>query len=185
MKTVSSIIGELENTAFFLEWKKNNPKTYLSSIFAMAQAVESLSKDQWNELDWLFSYYNPDTDAFSTFNASGVQGGNQEAFTKQKKLPELQTESVKVEAWQAVGKAEEIRLEKYKGDVASLIVILQQLSDKELFGNKARASRPVWNLTYITRAYKVINIKIDAESGKALCDNCSGVMDFMQDGKEA
>ena len=41
----------------------------------------------------------------------------------------------------------------------------------------------VWNLTYITTAYNVINVKIDAASGNVLSHKMYGVMDFMNKDK--
>ena len=77
-----------------------------------------------------------------------------------------------------------MRLEKYKEDAGSIIAILQPLSSSEIFGEQStkQGIKHVWNITYITKAYKVLNVKVDAGTGKVLVHSSSGVMDFMQDG---
>ncbi len=186
MESMASLIDEMEKNRFFSEWKGKNKAAYLSSVFVMVPDVSSLSEHNWQASEWLFSYYDPEDDTFTTFSSSGVQrAAKEQAFKKKKTLPELEKGSIKAEVWSSIKAAEEVRLDKYKEEVGSVVAILQPLSNDEIFGsgNSAKAAaKLVWNITYITKAYKVLNIKIDAETGKVLAHSSSGVMDFMQDG---
>jgi len=184
--TMASFVEKAEKGQLFMDWKAKNGDAFLSSVFAMASDTAKLSKENWQESEWLLSYYDSKYDSFTTFSSSGTpHGAKEQAFKKEKILPKLDAASIKIEIWEGIEAADNIRTGKYKEDVSSIIAILQPLNSEEIFGTgfegKARIIT-VWNITYITKAYKVLNVKIDAETGKVLADSLTGVMDFMQDG---
>ena len=163
----------------------------------MAKDAAELEQGQEGDsgtAEWLLSYYDKEDDTFTTFSSLGIQkAAKEQAFKKGRALPPLNPELVKVEVWDSIRTAEGVRLSKYKGEEAtSIIAILQPLTGEEILdagsgtGKKKKGSEaiPVWNLTYITGAYNILNIKIDAGTGKVLSDRMSGVMDFMQKDQE-
>lgn len=194
-ETVLHLVESVEKSSEFSGWRKTNSSAYLSSLFVMAKDIERLEGNGSNANEWLLSYYDKDDDTFTTFSSLGGQrAAKEQAFKKGKTLPELKTGSVKVEVWDGIRAAEEVRSKKYRGEGASsIIAILQPLSGEEIFNitgssgsgkaKKIAGPIPVWNLTYITASYNIINVKIDAETGKVLSDTMSGVMDFMQKDK--
>lgn len=189
MASIVTLIGGLEKNKAFSEWKDKNKKVYLSSVFVMVKETASLSEESWQGNEWLLSYYDPEDDTFTTFSSSGEQRASKEqAFKKEKALARLEKDAVKIEIWDAIKSAEEVRKDKYKEEAGSVIAILQPLGDEEIGITAAAKGKPatrlVWNITYITKAYKVLNIKIDATTGKVLTDSSSGVMDFVQQDKE-
>ncbi len=38
----------------------------------------------------------------------------------------------------------------------------------------------LWNITFITEAFKVVNVRVSASSGKVISNNASAISDFMQ-----
>ena len=193
-RTVSQLIEAVEKSTEFSAWRKTNRSAYLSSLFVMVKDIARLEGEGGNSNEWLLSYYDKDDDTFTTFSSLGSQMGTKEqAFKKGKTLPELKAYAVKVQIWDSVKAAEQVRNSKYKREEASsLIAILQPLTDSEIFDSvagttakekKNKSQKPVWNLTYITASYNILNIKIDAETGEVLSDRMSGVMDFMQKDK--
>lgn len=187
--TVSQLIESVENSREFSEWRKTNSSAHLSSLFVMVKDIERLERDAGSN-EWLLSYYDNEDDTFTTFSSLGGQrAAKEQAFKKGKTLPGLNTASVKAEVWDSVRAAEEVRSKKYKGEGASsIIAILQPLSGEEIFGAAGKSKKiagpiPVWNLTYITTSYNIINVKVDAGTGRVLSDTVSGVMDFMQKDK--
>lgn len=187
---ISQLVEAVEKSKEFSDWRKANTVAYLSSLFVMVKDTALLAGDASNTNEWLLSYYDKEDDTFTTFSSlGGKMGTKEQAFKKGKTLPELKTDAVKVEIWDSIKVAEAVRSSKYKGEEAgSIIAILQPLSGEEIFdgGDKAKKIAgpiPVWNLTYITSSYNILNIKIDAETGKVLSDRISGVMDFMQKDK--
>lgn len=189
-QAVSQLIESVEKSSEFSAWRKTNGSAYLSSLFVMAKDIALLEGNGGNANEWLLSYYDRDDDTFTTFSSLGGQrAAKEQAFKKGKTLPELKTGAVKVEVWDSIRAAEEVRSKKYRGEGASsIIAILQPLSAEEIFGSTGKPEKiagpiPVWNLTYITASYNIINVKVDAETGKVLSDTVSGVMDFMQKDK--
>ena len=187
---VSQLVESVENSTEFSDWRKVNSAAYLSSLFVMVKDIARLESGSSGANDWLLSYYDSGDDTFTTFSSSGAKrAAKEQAFKKGKTLPELKTGAVKIEIWSGIRAAEEVRSSKYKSEAASsIIAILQPLSGEEIFDDSDKAKKikgtiPVWNLTYITSSYNVLNIKVDAETGKVLSHRLSGVMDFMQKDK--
>lgn len=186
-ETVSQLIESVEKSKEFSAWRKTNSSAYLSSLFVMAKGIALLEGNGSNAAEWLLSYYDRDDDTFTTFSSLGGQrAAKEQAFKKGKTLPELKAGAVKVEIQGSIRAAEEVRGKKYRGEGASsIIAILQPLSAEEIFGGSGKPEKtagpiPVWNITYITTSYNIINVKVDAETGRVLSDTVSGVMDFMQ-----
>ncbi len=189
---MAGLVESVESFKAFSDWKKDNKGTRLSSAFVMAKDAAELEQEREGGsgmVEWLLSYYDKVDDTFTTFSSLGSRMGTKEqAFKKGRTLPELKLELVKVEVWDSIATAESVRLSKYKGEEATrVIAILQPLTSGEIFDSgssgktkKGSEAIPVWNLTYITSAYNILNIKIDAKTGKVLSDRMSGVMDFMQ-----
>ena len=210
---VSELVQAVEGSKEFLEWRKGNKSAHLSSMFAMGKGAKQLN-------EWLLSYYDWKDDTFTTFSTSGsLMAAKEQAFKKGRTVPVLEAGSVKVEIWNSLKIAENVRASNYKGEEANTIItILQPLTHEEFLGGNNNSSnsdgkerrkigkkgtqketkrekaaaemkaeeseaRPVWNITYITRSFNVINIKIDAETGDVLNHGISGVMDFVQKDK--
>ncbi len=194
--TVAQLVEAVESSSEFSAWRKANGSAYLTSLFVMVKDVARLAGDSSGANEWLLSFYDAEDDTFTTFSSHGSKMGTREqAFKKGKKLPELDAGAVKAEIRDSIAAAEKVRSAKYKGEEAgSIIAILQPLSGEEIYDGEARAgsgnregkgksTTPVWNITYITASYNVLNIKVDAGTCEVLSDRISGVMDFMQKDK--
>lgn len=192
---IAGLIGLVESGKEFKAWRAANKASYLSSIFTMATDLERLSKGGFADAgtEWLLSYYDNDDDTFTTFSSIGNQRGTREqAFKKGRSLPKLDVDAVRVGISKCLEVGEGVKKGNYKGeDTSRVILVLQPLTKNEILaGNESdkgsRASRSavaVWNMTYITTSFNVINVKIDAESAVVLSHRLSGVMDFMQKDK--
>lgn len=190
-KTITELVESVESGKAFSEWRKGNKGACLSSAFVMAKGAAELEQESGAGAEWLLSYYDKEDDTFTTFGSLGSQkAAKEQAFKEGRTLPQLNPGLVKVEVWDGIKAAEGVRLSKYKGEEATrVIAILQPLTGEEIFDSgssdggdlgKGSEAIPVWNLTYITSAYNILNIKIDARTGKVLSDRMSGVMDFTQ-----
>ena len=183
---LGEILAAVEKKAAFTSWRKDNKKAFLTSAFTMVSSAEQILEGK----EWLFSYYDTADDTFTTFSSEGAQKATKEqAFKEGETLPALNLSTIKVEAAGCINKAEELKNKEYKGQQASkIIAILQPLRSDEITGSSQKSKESpsaitVWNLTYITTAYNVINVKIDAASGNVLSHKMSGVMDFMNKDK--
>ena len=196
---ISELIKLVESGSQFKAWRSSNKAAQLSSVFTMAgNASDLTTSNPANE--WLLSYYDKKDDSFTTFSSLGTQrAAREQAFKKGKSLPKLDAGAVHLVISKGIEIAEGVRTTNYKGEETSrIIAILQPLTQNEILaGNESDGGKgnrkskaapkasvcPVWNITYITTAYNVINVKIDAETGKVLSHRLSGVMDFMQKDK--
>jgi len=149
--TVWEAIKRLESSKTFTSWKKNNQVSYLVHSFKMY----GNGNDEWQ-----IGYFNPRTDLISVFVVDEKITKNEDAevFKEQEKLVQpLELKEVQVSETEALEKAKEILEDDYReATVVKSFMILQNL---ETIGQ-------VWNITFLTRQFKTINIKIDAKTGE-------------------
>lgn len=154
-----AVIRKTESSPEFAKWKKANPDAYLTSAFSMFS-------DE-NERGWLISYYNGKKDMITTFSGEG--SSEEEAFKKEGGIPELRLEDVKVSDEDALKAAKEVLAGDYSEKAKSVVMVLQNLDGEAL-----------WNITFITGAFKVVNARVSASSGKIISHNASAISDFMR-----
>ncbi len=153
------VIRKTEKSPEFAEWKKSNTDVYLTSAFSMFSEEE--------EKEWLISYYNGKKDTITTF--SGESSTEEEAFKKEGGIPELKLEDVKMSEEDALKAAKAVLTNNYSEKPQKVVMVLQNLDSEVL-----------WNLTFITVAFKVVNVRLSAFSGKVISHNASAISDFMQ-----
>lgn len=179
--SIAALIEKVEAGSEFAAWRKKNGSAYLTSAFLMAKSAEQASESA----EWLLSYYDEGADTFTTFSANGRKmAGDEQAFKKGETLPGLDAASAKIGIKKALAISEAMKKEKCKGEeTRSVVAILQPLTESEIYGKGKPKVLTVWNITYITSSFNVLNVKVDALTGKALADSVRGVMDFMQKDK--
>jgi len=85
---------------------------------------------------------------------------------------EINLDKIKLPLKEILEKVETFRKKTYPKELQEkIIVILQNLDD---FGD-------IWNITYITKAFNTLNIKISAENGKVLQHKLSSIFDFKKE----
>jgi len=152
MKGLYDNLKKIENSERFKEWKKKH-KGFLCSIFLMCNA------DDIDE-NWQFDFYsNGKIASFSnnSFSESDI-------FEKHS-LKELKLNEVKIgfeDALKTIGKLKE---EKYKSENFDKIIIVLD-SD-------------VWNISYITKSFRIFNVKIDNKDGKIIEESLKPLFSFV------
>ncbi len=146
--------SKIINSEEFKEFKNNNPDTFISSAFL-------------DEKGWQFNFFYKDKLITFSLNNEIINTEESEIYEKQKDLKELEIEKIKID----LEESQEIMLkvlekENKKEEISKKIIILQQ---KEV---------PFWNLTYITTALNVFNLKINAISGEILEQKFENIMNF-------
>ncbi len=136
-----------------------NKKGFLCSIFAMCD-------DKQDSPEWQIDFYSKKEDAITSYlmkqDIKIIE--NSEIFKKENvKIKKLNLEDVKI-SYEEIPKLTKKFLDKEK--LVKAIIILQQ--------NTA----PLWNLSYITDSFNLINIKINAENGKILEQTKSSLLSF-------
>lgn len=146
------LLEKIKSSEEFKKYLKEHPKAYLCSIFITDDKPQ-------------FSFYSKKTKLVTSFkienNKVTLIGKDEKIFQKEKKdLPELHLDEIKINLNKAKELADNLQKEKYPHETTNKeIIILQHIQDK-----------PVWNITRITSTFNIINIKLDAISGKIIED---------------
>ena len=157
-------IKKLEEYPAFKEFIKINKDSYLTHAFAMIDDALSSS----TLTDWQIGFYDDKKDRITVFNVGEqiIQSPESEVFKKEKKIKKLDLKKVKLNHTEAMEKVDQYKKEKYPNEIITKkILILQNIQEGT-----------VWNITYISSAFNVLNVKIDAEDGKILHTSFENLM---------
>lgn len=127
-------------------------KGSLCSLFFTSD-IEDIEKSSWQ-----IDFYNKESDTITSYVINDKIEVNQdlEIFKeKATKIEDLKIEDIKIDFNEALEKAEE-SLKKNNEEATKIIVILQ------------KQNKTSWNISFITKKFNMINIKIDAVNGKIL-----------------
>jgi hypothetical protein len=159
-------VSKVESSPKFSSFIKSNPHYYLVHIFSV--------KDDNPSSVWQIGYYSKDTDKIIVFEDNEAASEiivhePEEALKEENYIQRLNIEDLGVSFSDAVSICEEVIKEYYKREITSKhIFLLQNLPE---FGN-------VWNITIVTLTFNVINVKIDAQSGKVLKHTRENLMNW-------
>ncbi|MEK6917031.1 MAG: hypothetical protein AABW92_04770 [Nanoarchaeota archaeon] len=144
-------LKNLHKSKEFKDWKKTHKNSFLTYAFIMIS--EEVKKE------WQIGYYNKGKDTISTFTVSEKIHKNPDSeILKGEGIKELDPEKVKISYEKALEIAKKLQQKEYPPHTAEKkMIILQKL-----------AIGQVWNITYITKTFKTLNIKIDSLTGEIL-----------------
>ncbi len=155
-------IEMLEQSKLFKEWKKANGSSYLVHVFKMF--------DQANKDEIQVGYYNKDETITTFIVGKEIKKiGNERIFKKPNtKVMELNLAKVKLDIYDALKKAAEFQKKEYPGEEPlKQILILQNIDVGQ-----------VYNITFVTKSFKTLNIKIDAKNKKIVRHELMSLMDL-------
>jgi len=159
----------------YIEWKKNNSKSYLCSLFCI-QDNEMMEDNVWQ-----VSYYNPKSDTITTFTLpvdkrkkAGLLEKESKIFKQKGEIVEkLNINKVKINDTKALETAKEFLKEKSPSErIIKEILLLQHNKDLK---------KTVWNITLMTSALNILNTKIDSSSNKILEHSLKPAMELRKE----
>jgi hypothetical protein len=155
---VKDILDGLRATDTFKEWHSKNPEAKPVHVFLMLEPGRDVKYD--------VGFFDFNKELMTSFVAGDKFKDveiteSKEIFTKDaQKIMPLDEAKVKVGFKDAFDTSHALQKEKYKQhEPMKEVVILQNLDIGQ-----------VWNITYITKTFQTLNIKIDAETGKVVED---------------
>lgn len=157
---LSKVVKEVESSKAFKQFIKQHKDYFLAHCFTMVSQGEKKFK-------WELGYYSEKADKLVVFETSPKinMRPEEEAFKKEGSIKKLDLKKVKASVSKALKACEELVAAKYPGkSVTKRIIILQNLEAQ------------VYNVTLVTLGFDIINIKVDAVTGKALSDNIQNIM---------
>ena len=155
-------LNKLENSKEFEEWKKKNTDSYLAHGFIMQGRGEG---------EWQIGYYNRKKELMTSFfiDEKIKISPETEVFKRDGHIvKELDAEKVRFDYSEAMSYADKFRKENYRNEEPMyIIVILQNLNIGQ-----------VWNITFVTKNFNALNMKISPENGKILDNSLTPLMEF-------
>ena len=138
----------------FKKWKETSKDSYLANGFIM---LNSDYKEKLDNLEWQIDFYSPNKDLMTSFfirdkNISSKEG---QKILKEKDvvIEELKLDKIKISLEDALAKIEK----KYPKDAPNKVIIILQF-----------IKVPVWNISFLTSSFNLLNVNIDAEKGNII-----------------
>jgi len=159
----ASSINRLKESKVFRDWKKEHKETYLVHAFALKEGAHFSG--------WQIGYYIKEHDRVVTFFIDNeIKLSPEEEIFKQDRhiLRELDIDSVKIDAEQAIEEALEYQKLSYPNDKPNKTILILQKLDRGI----------VYNITFITAVFNTLNIKVGAESGEVIDHNFNSILDM-------
>ena len=147
----------------FKAWREKHPTHYLAHAFVQLDDPQHV---------WQIGFYNEQKERMTTFLVGEeVQHVNEEAEVLKKPgapILELDPEKVTISVAKALHLAHDVRQEKYpESDPLKRFFIIQHLDLGQ-----------VYNITFVTRQFTTLNIKLDAGTGKIIKHHLSSLGDL-------
>ena len=160
-----STINRLKESSVYKEWRKGHKESYLVHCFVM---LEGKQKSEWQ-----IGFYIKEHDKIVTFFVGHeIKASPESEILKEDTiiLRELDINKVKVDIDKAIEAAIEYQQATYPKEKAQkTIVILQNLEEGI-----------VYNMTLVTGAFNMLNIKVSAEDGSIVSHKLNSLTDMCE-----
>lgn len=161
---IREILSIIESDSVFKDFKKKNPGYYLAHLFFMEKSGSGENEP------WQAGYYNKKKDKMVVFSLKEKnkieKEPESEIFKKDKKaVNRLELKKIKIDFGEAKNINNGFVKGKYNNEpIKDRIYIIQKLE------------KYIWNITNISRFFNIINVKIDAETGKVIKSSKESLM---------
>jgi hypothetical protein len=155
---VLELLDKLEKSTVFRDWAPQHNGYYLAHVLFMTRQVPQIG------------YYCRENDSMFTFEiGDGIVATEQpDVFKKNKIVDRLDIRKVKIDKTEALAIVSRLKQDKYPGELLDHeIILLQNFSRKHIY-----------NITYFTKAFKTLNVKINAGDGKVMSDELASLVTF-------
>ena len=147
-------LKEIKESDKFKEWHEKHFHAYLCSVF-ISEGLQ-------------FDFYDTETDKITSFNEDEVLE-EQEIFRKEKKkLVKLKLDDVKIKLEEVKKVIEKVLEEKGRVEKSTKDIIFLQVYEGKV----------IWNVTYITDCYNILNVKVDAKTGEVLFEKIESALSW-------
>lgn len=160
---IKDLLSKLEASEPFKSWQKSNPDACLAHLFCMVEKDAS---------SWQAGYHDTKMDTITSFDIDGdtVTIRPPESIFKKEgmNVKELEREKIMVDLDDVLATAKELQERKYPSEKPiKRIIVLQTFT-----------VGPVYNVTYVTKSFKTLNMKISSETGKVVEDQLAAIFSF-------
>jgi hypothetical protein len=156
---IKELIAKLESSAEFKSWEEQNKDFYIVHIFYMTNHPPQIG------------YYNEEVDKIITFDVGDkiVVNPTTEVFKEdKKKVNLLDVEKIKFDMPEIKEKVKAFKEENYPNEII----------DKEMSILQEISGDFVYNITYFTKAFNTLNVKVNGISGEIMSHDLSSLVSF-------
>lgn len=156
-------IEQLESSAIFKDWKISHDDSFLVHAFVMF--------DEANANTWQLGVFSEQNNLMTTFLIETNEIKiipDQEVLKSDVAILPLNVGGVKISSLEAMRKAQFVLKKEYSAESPlKVFFILQQLKDGA-----------VYNVTFFTKSFKTVNVKVSAVDGSVIHFSLSALADF-------
>jgi len=160
MIELKKLYDNVRDSKEFKDWHKKNQDFYLCSFFTIL-----------DEQGWQVDYYSPSKDRITSFICEKkvkMLNIDSKIFKKEGlKVDKLDLGEIKIDLKKALNIVLDLKNKKYPNEKANKIIIILQ-----------KIKKPLWNITYLTSTFNILNVKIDAKSGKVIEEKIMPALSF-------
>lgn len=162
---IKELIVKIKKSDAYLKWDDKD-ESYLAHIFKML--------DEINKNEYQVGFYNLKNRKITTFifneelDTIQIHPESETFKETEEHIKKLDLEKVKFSSLEALEKVNKFKEEKYSMHPVDKSFFIVQNLDKG----------QVWNFTFITKTFHVLNIKIDSEEGNVIEDEINSVFEF-------
>ncbi len=142
------------------EYKDANLENHYLSHVSMVQ-------EKGSDENWEFGYFSSETKKITVFESNPVKKREPDDIVSfDDKVNQLDLDEVVISFSEAMSKAESLANEKKVNVVQKKIILLQ------------KTDKPMWNITFLTTDFNLLNVKLDAVTGKVISADFHSVYDL-------
>ncbi len=144
------VYNKLVNSKEFQDWKKDNPKSYLSHFYCQ---IDNSFKQKSS---WEIGFYSKEHDKTTIFTVDNeiTIKPEEKVFKKQGVVEELDLEKVKIDHKGALEIFKKTKEKNYSKEILlNGFLILQYFQNKTM-----------WNISFAAKSLNILNTKIDADN---------------------
>lgn len=156
MEGLKKLVQDVESSN---EFKKFKDDIYLCSLFNIIDKAEG---------NWQIDYYNPKKDKIVSFiiENGAIRSEESKIFRgKEAKVAKLDLNEIKINLKEALNIVNKIHKDKYLNETVNKKIVILQVIEQQL-----------WNITFITAGFNIINFKLNAVSGELISDSIASAL---------
>ena len=157
------MMEQLESSSVFKEWKSSHDDCFLAHAFVMF--------DEANADIWQFGFFDEKNNLMATFIVDKQDVKvipDQEVLKSDAEILPLSVADIKISALEAMHNAQQVLKKEYSGEIPlKAFFVLQQLKNVA-----------VYNVTFFTKSFKTVNVKVSAVDGSIIHFSLSALADF-------
>lgn len=159
---IHHMVGLVESSPIFSSFKSINPHHYLAHAFATIKGLDSLSPLE-------FGYYSKEDDKITVFKTEPIAAmPPEEVFKEEGVVQKLDLDEITVGFGDVAGIVKNLYSKSYSHHpVLQMFCVLQYNTAYET---------PVWNITVVFSTLHMLNVKVDAVSGRIIVEDLQNIM---------